>query len=173
MRAVQGSVCFVCHGENVLLLQRNHQPFEGKWDGLEGLVKFGESPAQAAKREVLEESGLTITDCDHRGHLLLYNTEDSSAISVDLFVASGHQGELRGSEEGLPVWFPLSEIPQLDLIGFVHITLPLILTAHSFLVGIIHHLGTGDVVDYELHHHQIGETKTFLHGPLNQGMQPA
>ena len=58
-RIVQGSVIFVVDGERVLLLQRNHQPFAGKWDGLQGLVEFGETPEEAAKRELAEEAQLT------------------------------------------------------------------------------------------------------------------
>jgi 8-oxo-dGTP diphosphatase/2-hydroxy-dATP diphosphatase len=164
IRAVQGSVCFVCDGDRVLLLYRNHQPFMGKWDGLTGLVEFGETPEQTARREVLEESGLTITECDHRGHLLLYNVENTSVIAADLFVASRFEGELRDSEEGLPVWVPVSEIPQVDLIGFVHVTLPLVLVPHTFLIGTIQHRSGGEIVSYELRHHQIGETQVLVSG---------
>ena len=60
MKLSLGSVCFAQNGDRILLLQRNHPPFQGKWDGLQGRIEFGESPAQAAAREVYEESGLTL-----------------------------------------------------------------------------------------------------------------
>jgi 8-oxo-dGTP pyrophosphatase MutT (NUDIX family) len=164
VRAVQGSVCFVRDEDKVLLLCRNHDPFKGMWDGLTGLVEFGESPLQAARREALEESGLIVDECEHRGHLLLYNTESLLAISADLFVAWGHRGELRGSEEGLPVWVPIADIPRVDLIGFVHTTLPLILVPQTFLAGTIRHLAGGEIVDCELCHYQVSGTKAILSG---------
>ncbi len=158
-RIVQGSVIFVVDGDRVLLLQRNHQPFAGKWDGLQGLVEFGETPEEAARREVYEEAGLVLDLCEQRGHLLLYNVERPLTISADLFVATVREGTLRGSEEGEPVWVPLADVPHTDLVGFVHITLPLVLTPGSLLVGTIRHLASGDPVSYELRHHHLGETQ--------------
>ena len=68
-------------------------------DGLTGLVEFGESPLQAARREVFEESGLIVEVCKHRGHLLLYNTESLFAISADQFVAWGIGESSRGAKK--------------------------------------------------------------------------
>ncbi|MCD4685129.1 MAG: NUDIX domain-containing protein [Anaerolineae bacterium] len=161
-RMVQGSVIFVLDDNaQVLLLQRNHPPFEGKWDGLQGVVEFGETPEQAARRETTEESGLVLDTCDHRAHLLLYNTERPLTISTELFVATVDHGTLRGSREGLPTWVALDKIPQTDLLGFMHITLPLILMPHTLLLGTIRHTNTGAPVSYDLAHHQIGETTVF------------
>lgn len=152
MRAVIGSVCYVVNNDQILLLQRNHRPFEGRWDGLGGLVDFGESPEEAARREVFEESGLRVESISHRAHLLLYNTESEAAISVDLFVAAGAQGELKESQEGLPVWVPRSQVMGLDLVGFMQITFPLVLTPESFLTGTIWHDAGGEPNRYSLRH---------------------
>lgn len=165
MRTLKGSVCFLCESDQILLLQRNHEPFKGKWDGLQGLAEFGETPIETARREVYEESGLTIGDCHHRGHLLLYNVESCLMIAADLIVATSHQGTLGESEEGRPVWVPVSAIPHIDLIGFMHTTLPLVLRPDTFLIGTIRHLPSGDPASYELHHHRIGETKALIYAP--------
>ena len=154
-RAYKGSVCFVLNaaGDQILLLQRNHDPFKDKWDGLQGLAEFGESPIETARREVSEESGLTISDVAHRGHLLLYNVETDMVIVADLIVATCYEGEPGSSEEGQPVWVPLADLPVTDLVGFVHITLPLVLTPDTFLTGTIQHVSSGVPVRYELTHH--------------------
>lgn len=141
------------------MLRRNHQPYKGKWAAPQGLVEFGESPAQTAQREVYEETGLTITDCDHRGHLLLYSIDRSLPVSVDYFVAWDYQGELRAGNEGQAAWFPVNEIHKLDLIGFVRVTLPLLLLPRTFLTGTVFHSETGEVISYRLSHHCIIETK--------------
>lgn len=50
-------------GENkleVLLGRRRYPPAVGKWSTPAGKVKFGETPTQAAKREMKEELGVTL-----------------------------------------------------------------------------------------------------------------
>jgi len=50
-------------GERTLMLHRNGREgdyHEGKWNGLGGKLEQDESPLQAARRELLEESGLDL-----------------------------------------------------------------------------------------------------------------
>jgi 8-oxo-dGTP pyrophosphatase MutT (NUDIX family) len=152
------------NGDHILLMQRRYPPFLDKWDSPGGAVEYGETPEQAARREVLEETGLTITDCHHRASLLLYNTDDETGIAVDIFVAAGFEGELRASTEGEPVWVPVAELPAVDMIGFVRVIMPLTLVPDTFLTGTIHHTRTGDVVRYQLYHHRIGDTHVLEQG---------
>ena len=44
----------------ILLVKRNNQPFQGLWTLPAGFVDAGEDPAYAAKRECLEETGMTV-----------------------------------------------------------------------------------------------------------------
>lgn len=159
MKTVVGAMCFVLRADHVLLLQRNHPPFQGRWDGPGGLVEFGETPAEAVSREVLEESGLAITNLEARAHLLLYNQERQLTVSSFLFVAEASQDELVASEEGLPEWVPLDRVHDCDLIGFVHITLPLVLTPGTYLTGTILHDDSGEPERYHLQHHRLGEVR--------------
>jgi ADP-ribose pyrophosphatase YjhB (NUDIX family) len=45
----------------ILLIQENHYPDAGKWNMPAGKLDLGESPIDAVKREVYEESGLEFT----------------------------------------------------------------------------------------------------------------
>ena len=53
-----GAICFIERPDGALLLVR--QSYRQRWGVPGGLVKRGERPADAAKREVLEEVGLEI-----------------------------------------------------------------------------------------------------------------
>ncbi len=44
----------------LLLLQRSHDPWAGRWNLPAGYVEADENPARAAERETLEETGLTV-----------------------------------------------------------------------------------------------------------------
>ena len=44
----------------ILLVQRSYNPHQGKWSLPAGFVNAGEDPAEAARRECLEETGLQV-----------------------------------------------------------------------------------------------------------------
>ncbi len=55
-------VMFVARGDAVLLIKRGIDPEKGKWALPAGFVDAGEDPAEAAARELTEETGLIPTD---------------------------------------------------------------------------------------------------------------
>ncbi len=56
-----GAVVF--RGEGVLLVKRGRPPFKGHWSIPGGGLEFGERLEDAARREVMEETGLEIKIC--------------------------------------------------------------------------------------------------------------
>ena len=50
----------VTRADSVLLVRRVNEPFRGKWTLPAGFVNGGEDPAEAAQRECLEETGLSV-----------------------------------------------------------------------------------------------------------------
>lgn len=72
VRALSTDAVIVLDGD-VLLLERNHPPFEGSWVLPGGLVEQDETARQACVREAKEEVGLDITVEDFVG---LYDDPD-------------------------------------------------------------------------------------------------
>jgi 8-oxo-dGTP diphosphatase len=73
----------------ILVIQRAHAPSQGLWSIPGGRVEAGETPAEAARREVREETGLEIDVAGLLGRVLLpagndveYDVSDFTALVV-------------------------------------------------------------------------------------------
>jgi 8-oxo-dGTP diphosphatase len=122
---VPRTLCFVLHGEDVLLIQRarHKRLFPGKVNGVGGHVEAGEDVAASAAREIREETGLAVDDLWLAGvvHVdgRLGQTDalpDGSVpgVMVLVFTAQASSRDVRASEEGELIWVPLSQVHGLD-----------------------------------------------------------
>ncbi len=55
-----GTYGILVHDSKVLLTRKKSGPYKGLWDLPGGAIEFGETPEEALKRELLEESALAI-----------------------------------------------------------------------------------------------------------------
>lgn len=98
----------------VLLGRKKHGLGEGYFVGLGGKLEPGESAADAAVREVFEESGVTVVadDLEPRG-LLTYRFPHREAWSQEssVFVCRRWEGEPAASDELDPEWFDVATVP--------------------------------------------------------------
>jgi mutator protein MutT len=102
-----------------LLLRRNEEPYLGEWDLPGGFVEMGESPGEAVVREVLEETGLTVTPTEMIG---TFTSEygDTGKHTIDIAYLcrlEGGEFELDRGEKTDAAWFPLDDMPTLAFAG--------------------------------------------------------
>lgn len=94
-----------------VLLQRvpaGRGAWAGLWNGIGGHVERGESSAQAARREFLEETGLDLVSLRLAGDVIV-DLGDGPGIGFTVFAAEVGRGEPISGEEGELRWFSPEE----------------------------------------------------------------
>lgn len=98
----------------ILLVQRGRDPGRGLWAVPGGKVRHGEPMKEAARREVLEETGLDVDvgEAIWVGELI----EDDQHIVLIDFAGSVVGGELRAADDADDVrWVPVDEASKYPL----------------------------------------------------------
>lgn len=89
-----------------------------KWIGVGGHFEDNEGPYDCARREALEETGLTLGPSLKLRAVVTFIIEDGECNHMFLFTCSDFTGELKSSadcREGTLEWVPKSKIYDLDL----------------------------------------------------------
>lgn len=97
-----------------LMLYRNKKKNDmngGKWIGVGGHVEQGETPLEAVKREVKEETGLTLKSAIYRAIINFVN--DDYVEIIYQYTSSDFTGEVIDCDEGELHWINKSEVLSL------------------------------------------------------------
>ena len=131
---VEATLCHIIDGNRLLLQRKSAGLFgEGKWNGVGGKLKVGETPMEGAVREALEETGFRVSSLKPHGVLNFYFGQRARADwVVHVFSTSAFEGELKPSEEGVLRWFPLDEAPYDEMWQDDEHWLPLLLGGRRF-----------------------------------------
>jgi 8-oxo-dGTP diphosphatase len=99
--------------DQILLVQRMYDPHKGHWTMPSGFVDAGEDPAEAAKRECLEETGLVIEDIQLLD--VIFGQEHPRGASIlILYRAENPWGELKaGDDANKAAFFNIHNLPPL------------------------------------------------------------
>jgi 8-oxo-dGTP diphosphatase len=103
------AVAFVTQSERVLLARRARDPARGLWSVPGGFVEAEEDPREAARREMVEETGYTI-----RIDRLLDVFSGQNGVIVIAYAATITGGTERpGDDVDKLAWFARDELPRL------------------------------------------------------------
>lgn len=104
-------LCYLKKDDQYLLLYRNKKKNdynEGKWIGVGGKLELGETPNEAAVREVKEETGLDVHSLEIAGEVIFINDDYHEIMYV--YEISDFSGSLISCNEGELRWIPIKDI---------------------------------------------------------------
>ncbi|HDQ23141.1 MAG TPA: 8-oxo-dGTP diphosphatase [Candidatus Uhrbacteria bacterium] len=107
------NLCYLLNDQNQVLLIMKKKGFgAGRWNGPGGKVKAGETPKQAAVREVEEETGYKPINLINLGFIeFIWPHQPENNQVCYIFITKKFSGELCESEECLPQWWDIDKIP--------------------------------------------------------------
>jgi 8-oxo-dGTP diphosphatase / 2-hydroxy-dATP diphosphatase len=89
---------------------------QGRWNGFGGKLQGEETLLEAARRELIEEAGITPLDLVPRGSIAFsFADKPSDNQVVHLFFCSKFSGQPVESEEMRPAWFKKTAIPFTEM----------------------------------------------------------
>lgn len=127
---IRATLLFVFRDGQVLLIRKKRGLGEGKINGPGGKLDPGETPVQAAVREVHEEVGVTVLDPIDRG-ILRFQFLDGLAMQVHVFTCVSSTGEPVETDEALPLWVAPGDMPYDEMWADDRHWLPEVLAGHN------------------------------------------
>lgn len=99
----------------IVLIERGHEPFKGKWALPGGFIEMDETLEQACIRELMEETGLKVKQ------MTQFKTFDAidrdprhRTISVVYSVQLKEKQPVKGGDDAAHAeWFPIDKLPEL------------------------------------------------------------
>ncbi len=115
---------FVTRGNRVLLLRGSptKRLWANQYNGVGGHLEPGEDILSAARRELLEETGLRADPSAGSGQDLwlcgtvVVETGENPGIGIYVFSGESSHGEPKASSEGRLEWVPFEDVPNLPTV---------------------------------------------------------
>ena len=111
------TLCYIEKDGKYLMLYRNKlkdDPNKGKWLGIGGKLEQGETPDQAAVREVYEETGLKLKGNNYRG-IVNFISDIYPDEAMHLYYSSDFEGEVKECDEGELKWIEKDKLHTLPM----------------------------------------------------------
>ncbi len=151
------TLMFVVKNEKILLIRKKRGLGAGKINGPGGRLEPGETPRQCAIRETREELLIEPLNVKFAAQLF-FHAEDMPRIHGYVYVASDYTGTPTETDEAVPHWFELGDIPYHEMWADDQFWLPRVLSGEQitgwftfkqefvldYKVSCLHNQDTGD-----------------------------
>lgn len=109
--AVDGAVV---HNGRILLIKRRKEPFKGQWALPGGFIERNESPEEAVKREVAEETGIEVEVVKMLG-ILGHPDRDPRGVLSIVYLCKPLSTNISPNKEEVEgvKWFDISNPPKM------------------------------------------------------------
>lgn len=125
------TLMFVVKDDRILLIRKKRGLGAGKINGPGGRLEAGETMVQCAVREVQEELLITPHDPQYCGENL-FQFLDGYSLHCYVYLSRDFSGTPTETEEAIPHWFALDEIPYEQMWEDDRLWLPLVLRRQLF-----------------------------------------
>ena len=99
---------------NVLLIERGGEPYQGCWAFPGGFLNIDEDAPDGARRELLEETGLEVTNIEQLGAFATPDRDPRErVISIAYFTLTRVQDVKGGDDARVARWYPINQLPPL------------------------------------------------------------
>ncbi len=129
MNKLETTLCLLIKGNKILLAMKKRGFGVGKYNGVGGKIKKGETPEQAMIRETQEEINVTPINYDKVGLIEFdeYYKGNKEKVMFHLYLVYDWKGTISESEEMKPEWFDIDKIPYEKMFPDDKYWLPLVL----------------------------------------------
>ena len=125
------TLLFVVEPPRILLIRKKRGLGAGKVNGPGGRLEPGETPRDAAIREIGEELCVVPRGVEERGELA-FQFVDGYGLFCHVFSATGCEGTPRETDEATPMWTPLDAIPYGEMWADDALWMPHLLARRRF-----------------------------------------
>ncbi|MCH2110135.1 MAG: 8-oxo-dGTP diphosphatase [Polyangiaceae bacterium] len=131
----RATLLFVFRGmgqeREVLLIRKKRGLGAGKVNAPGGKLEGAETPLAAALRECEEEVGLQVEKAKRAGELS-FQFEDGYSLHCTVFTAEEYEGKAVETDEAIPFWVPIEDIPYDEMWADDHLWIPRLLAGEAF-----------------------------------------
>lgn len=127
----KATLMFIRQDDRFLMIEKKRGLGAGYFNAAGGRMELGETPLECAVREIQEELCITPLDPAHAGTVMFQFT-DGHSIHGEVFIATQFQGTPTETDEAVPIWFSIDEIPYHNMWADDPVWIPKLIAGEKF-----------------------------------------